>query len=101
MMASQYLTDAGIAVPAAVSRILLGMRTEPKAGLVATVLQKVSALLGALFFALMAGQIAREFAQTKDYATLIIICAAFTAQDAAITLIKRSKAKLKDYEREM
>lgn len=101
MSGSQYLADVVVAAPAAACRILLGLRTEPKASLMATLAQKAGALVGALLFAVMCGQVAREFDQTKDYATLIIICAAFTAQDTAITLIRKSRAKLKDYEREM
>jgi hypothetical protein len=92
---THYLNDAVTAVPASLARILLGNRKEPSARLL-SIAQKIAALVGSLFFAVMAGQIARSFAQTSGYATLIVIAAAFTAQDSCTALVRRTKQEIRD-----
>jgi hypothetical protein len=95
---TQNLDDIVTAAPAAFARILLGNRADPRIRFLLSIAQKVTALLGSLAFATMAGQIARSFTQTTGYATVIVIAAAFTAQDACIALIRKSQRKIKEYE---
>jgi hypothetical protein len=93
-----YLDDLCAAAPAAVARILLGHRTDPSTRFLFTVMQKLSALVGALCFAVMSGQLARSFSSTEPYAVVIVIAAAFMSQELAVALIKRGKKQIKQYE---
>lgn len=88
--------DITAALPAAVARIFLGNKKEPLVGLLSSMGQKFSALVGSICFAVMMGQLARFFPQTQQWVTLIVIAAAFTGQDAAIALIKKSQKELKN-----
>lgn len=90
----QILNDLFTAMPAAFARILLENRKDPQLRFILSVRQKGTLLAGSLFFAAMAGQVARDFDPTKKFAMLIVIAAAFCAQDACTALIKRSRKEI-------
>jgi hypothetical protein len=91
------LNDLVTAFPAACVRILMGNQRDPAIRFVVNLAQKIVALVVSLFFAAMAGQVARSFGQTSGYATVIVVAAAFTAQDAIPPLIRITKKVIKYY----
>jgi hypothetical protein len=94
---THHLNDLVTAFPAAFARVLLGNRQDPLLRFIVGVRQKASILLGSLCFAVMAGQAARSFEPTSKWATLIVIAAAFTAQDSCSAIIRRSKKEIRTH----
>jgi len=94
-----YLIDALKAFFPAVARIMLGWKAEPHISSLATAGQKIGAVIGSIAFAVWMGDMARSFASTVAYASLIVGAAAFTAQDAAHRLIVLSNPALRVVEK--
>lgn len=95
-----YFADACRATPAAIARILLGMKSEPAVAAIAAVWQKVIAIIGSVCFAITAGEIARSFQSTSPYASLIVIAVAFNAQHLAARTIALSTPAINLLEKE-
>lgn len=95
--ADSAFLDAAKALPAALARILLGGRGEREKRFIVALQAKFVALMGSLALAVTAGDLARGFAQAAPYANLIVIAAAFTAQDAVHILIRRSRRYLRSF----
>jgi hypothetical protein len=91
------LNDLVTAFPAAITRILMGSQKDPSVRFIASLPQKLGALVGSLFFAAMAGQVARSFSQTSGFATVIVVACAFCAQDAIPPLIRFSQFFIKKF----
>lgn len=96
-----YSLDALRATPAAIARIMLGWKSEPAVSVWASGAQKCGAIIGSIALAIMAGDLARSYAGTIGWASVIVIAVAFNAQAVAIRLIVLSKPALRKIERDI
>jgi hypothetical protein len=89
--------DLCLAVPAAVFRTLLQWRVEPGMSLLVRLSDKLRVLACSLSCGVMFGMLARAFPKTQEWALVIVVAAAFMAQDAGIALVKRGRRWLRDF----
>lgn len=94
-----YSLDALRATPAAIARIMLGWKSEPAVSVWASGAQKCGAIIGSIALAIMAGDLARSYAGTIGWASVIVIAVAFNAQHVSSRLIILSSPLLKGIEK--
>ena len=93
---NQVMLDAAKAVPAAVVAVVFVLPAKPYLRDV-SFFGKLCSFLASVMAGVMCGQVAREFAQSRDYAPLAVIAGTFLAQDLAMAAAVRGRRVIKNF----